>query len=173
LIPTGGTREYRSMAEYTFLTTWAVDAPIEAVWDAIFDSERWPEWWKGVEKVVEIEPGDENGVGSLQRYTWKSRLPYRLEFDMRTTRVERPHLIEGEAEGDLDGSGRWRLFDGRGTAVTYEWSVRTTEPWMNVIAPIARPVFAWNHDVVMRQGGEGLARRLGAPLLVPTRRDTG
>ena len=108
------------MAEYTFLTTWAVDAPIEAVWDAIFESEHWSEWWKGVEKVVELEPGDDDGVGSLQRYTWKSRLPYRLEFDMRTTRVERPHLIEGEAEGDLDGFGRWRLFDGRGTAVTYE-----------------------------------------------------
>jgi len=157
------------MAEYTFLTTWAVDAPIEAVWDAIFESEHWSEWWKGVEKVVELEPGDDDGVGSLQRYTWKSRLPYRLEFDMRTTRVERPHLIEGEAEGDLDGFGRWRLFDGRGTAVTYEWSVRTTEPWMNVLARLARPLFAWNHDVVMRQGGEGLAQRLGARQLVPTR----
>jgi hypothetical protein len=37
---------------------------------------------------------------------------------------------------------------------------------MNLLAPIAKPVFAWNHDVVMRQGGEGLARRLGARLIV-------
>ena len=159
-------REYPNVAEYTFLTTWCLDAPIEAVWDAIYESERWPEWWKGVERVVELEPGDDDGVGSVSRYTWKSRLPYRLEFDMRTTRVERAHLLEGVAEGDLDGSGRWRLFDGLGTAVTYEWSVTTTEAWMNVLAPLARPVFAWNHDVVMRQGGEGLARRLGARLLV-------
>jgi uncharacterized protein YndB with AHSA1/START domain len=154
------------MAEYRFLTTWCLDAPIEAVWDTIFETERWPEWWKGVEKVVELEPGGPDRVGSVQRYTWKSRLPYRLEFDMRTTRVERPHLIEGVAEGDLDGSGLWRLYDGSGTAVTYEWTVATTEPWMNLLAPVARPVFAWNHDVVMRQGGEGLARRLGATLLV-------
>jgi len=166
LIPTRPVREYRSVAEYTFLTTWCLDAPIEEVWDAIHDSERWPEWWKGVERVVELEPGDADGVGGVSRYTWKSRLPYRLEFDMRTTRVERPHLIEGVAEGDLDGSGRWRLYDGRGTAVTYEWSVRTTEPWMNLLAPIARPLFAWNHDVVMRQGGEGLARRLSTRLVV-------
>ncbi|MFL5884304.1 MAG: SRPBCC family protein [Thermoleophilaceae bacterium] len=154
------------MADYTFLTTWAVDAPLDAVWDAIHDSGRWPEWWKGVEKVVELEPGDDDGVGGVSRYTWKSRLPYRLEFDMRTTRVERPHLIEGVAQGELAGSGRWRFFDGRATAVTYEWTVSTTERWMNLVAPIARPLFAWNHDVVMRQGGEGLARRLGARLLV-------
>jgi uncharacterized protein YndB with AHSA1/START domain len=166
LIPTAPLSEYRDMAEYTFLTTWCVDAPIDEVWEAIFDSARWPEWWKGVEKVVELEPGEADGVGSVSRYTWKSRLPYKLEFDMKTTRVERPHLLEGVAVGDLDGSGRWRLFDGRGTAVTYEWSVKTTEPWMNALAPIARPVFAWNHDVVMRQGGEGLAQRLGSRLLV-------
>ncbi|MCA1656715.1 MAG: polyketide cyclase, partial [Actinobacteria bacterium] len=34
-----------------------------------------------------------------------------------------------------------------------------------LLAPLARPVFRWNHDVVMRQGGEGLADRLGARLL--------
>lgn len=43
----------------------------------------------------------------------------------------------------------------------YEWDVRTTQWWMNALAPLARPVFAWNHDYVMRQGGEGLRRRLG------------
>jgi hypothetical protein len=36
---------------------------------------------------------------------------------------------------------------------------------MNALAPLLRPAFVWNHDWVMRQGGEGLARRLGVPLL--------
>ena len=154
------------MTSYRFLTTWCVDAPIGPVWEAIHDSERWPTWWKGVERVVELEPGDEDGRGSLSRYTWRSRLPYTLEFDMRVTRVEPPHLLEGVAVGELAGEGRWRLFEGQGTAVTYEWVVRTTRPWMNALAPLARPLFAWNHDVVMRHGGEGLARLLGARLLV-------
>jgi hypothetical protein len=58
------------------------------------------------------------------------------------------------------------LFEEGGvTAVTYEWSVATTKAWMNLVAPLARPVFAWNHDWVMRRGGEGLARELGARLL--------
>jgi hypothetical protein len=105
-------------------------------------------------------------VGQLARYTWRSKLPYELEFEMRTTRVERPHALEGEASGELAGTGRWRLFEGNGaTAVLYEWNVRTTRPWMNLLAPVARPIFAWNHDYVMRNGAEGLARLLDAPLL--------
>ena len=32
-------------------------------------------------------------------------------------------------------------------------------------ADLLRPVFEWNHHAVMRKGGEGLARRLGAQLL--------
>jgi uncharacterized protein YndB with AHSA1/START domain len=154
------------MARYEFLTTWCLEAPIERVWDVLHDSERWPEWWRGVERVQVLEHGGEDRVGELARYTWKSRLPYELVFDMRTTKVERPFFAEGVAQGELAGSGRWRLFEGNGaTAVTYEWLVETTERWMNLLAPVARPVFAWNHDVVMRQGGEGLARRLGARLV--------
>jgi uncharacterized protein YndB with AHSA1/START domain len=154
------------MARYEFLTTWCLEAPIERVWEALYESERWPDWWQGVERVQILEPGDAQRVGELSRYTWRSRLPYELEFDMRTTRVERPFLVEGSAQGELSGQGRWRLFEGRGaTAVTYEWRVETTARWMNVLAPLARPVFAWNHDVVMRNGGEGLARRLGVRLL--------
>jgi uncharacterized protein YndB with AHSA1/START domain len=154
------------VAEYRFLTTWLLEADRERVWEAIHASERWPEWWGGVEEMVELEPGDEAGVGQLARYTWRSRLPYELQFEMRTTRVERPHLIEGEASGELAGTGRWRLFaEGSVTAVVYEWNVRTTRPWMNLLAPIARPVFAWNHDYVMRNGGEGLARVVGGRLL--------
>ena len=156
------------MAEYRFLTAWCLEAPIEPVWEAIYDSETWPQWWKGVEQVVELVPGDDNGVGQVGRYTWRSRLPYNLEFDMRTTRIERPSLMEGEAEGELAGIGRWNLFEApqRGaTAVLYEWNVRTTRPWMNLLAPIARPIFAWNHDYVMSNGGVGLARRLDCRLL--------
>ena len=153
------------MAAYEFLTTWCVDAPIDRVYEAIHESKEWPRWWKGVESADELEPGDDDGLGSLVRYVWKSRLPYRLEFEARITRVERPYLLEAEAVGELTGVGRWRLWDGHGTAATYEWKVDTTRPWMNALAPIARPVFAWNHHVVMRQGAEGLAGLLGARLL--------
>jgi hypothetical protein len=153
------------VADYRFLTTWMLDASPEAVWDEIYHPERWPGWWRGVQSVEKLAEGDDDGVGSLYRHRWKSVLPYTVGFEIRTTRVELPTLIEGEAVGELTGTGRWRFFRGDATVVTYEWLVRTTKPWMNVFAPVARPFFEWNHDIVMRRGGEGLARHLGGRLL--------
>jgi uncharacterized protein YndB with AHSA1/START domain len=154
------------MAEYSFLTTWLLDADRERVWEAIHDQTSWPSWWRGVEEVVELEPGDEDGLGSYSRLTWRSRLPYDLVFEARTTRVERPSLLEADAIGELAGQGRWRLYEANGTtAVLYEWNVHTTQAWMNLLAPIARPVFAWNHNWVMARGGEGISSLLGCRLL--------
>ncbi|MFN7972155.1 MAG: SRPBCC family protein [Acidobacteriota bacterium] len=153
------------MAGYEFVTIWRVEAPIDKVWDAIYRSEDWPRWWKGVENVEELRKGDDAGVGSVRRYTWKSALPYRLVLDMTVTRVERPSRLEGTAVGELEGTGTWSLTaDGAITTARYDWVVKTTKAWMNVLAPIARPLFSWNHDVVMRQGGQGLARLLGTSL---------
>jgi uncharacterized protein YndB with AHSA1/START domain len=154
------------MAAYSFLTTWCVDAPIEPVWELISSSERYPEWWKGVRSVTELESGGVNGVGTLSRFEWRSKLPYSLQFDMRVTRSQPPYLLEAQASGELDGVGVWRLYTSDvGTAIVYSWDVSTTRAWMNWIAPLARPAFAWNHDYVMRQGAHGLASRLGAELV--------
>jgi hypothetical protein len=154
------------MADYEFVTIWRIKAPQEKVWDLIFHSEDWPNWWRGVERVEKLRDGAANHVGAIHRYTWKSKLPYRLIFEMETTRVEPPSLVEGRAIGELQGSGRWQLStDGELTTVRYEWKVETTKAWMNWLAPIARPFFSWNHNVVMVWGGEGLAKRLGVQLI--------
>jgi uncharacterized protein YndB with AHSA1/START domain len=155
------------LAEYRFLTTWVVDAPIERVWEVIYDIERWPEWWPGVERVTKRLHGAGNGEGTVYAHVWRSRIPYAVSFDVTVTHVRPPHLIEARAEGELRGTGTFRLFEGPlGTAVTYDWAVATTRRWMNAVAPLARPVFAWNHHAVMKNGGAGLARVLGARLLV-------
>ena len=119
-----------------------------------------------MEEASEVRPGDESGVGTVARMVWKSLLPYRVEFEVTTTHVERPHLLQADAVGELTGVGRWRLFEDEGaTAVLYEWNVATTRAWMNLLAPVARPVFEWNHDWVMARGGEGIANLLGCRLL--------
>ena len=155
-----------SVKAYEFVTVWRVKAPIESIWNEIYHSSEWPAWWKGVESVVEVRKGDERGVGSIHRYTWKSKLPYRLSFDMQTIRIEPPQLLEGIAIGELEGRGLWQLStDGSETIVRYDWNVETTKRWMNLLAPIARPVFEWNHNVVMNWGAEGLGKRLGVSVI--------
>ena len=154
------------MAQYRFVTLWHIEAPLDAVCAAIEHSLMWPQWWRCVERVEELAPGDARGIGSVRRYTWKGRLPYRLTFDICVTHIEPLTTVEGIASGEVEGHGRWSFSsDGTVTSVRYEWQVRTTPLWMRLLAPFARAVFKWNHDAVMQQGGEGLARRLNARLV--------
>jgi hypothetical protein len=158
------------MAQYSFLTAWLLQGePIERVWAELFDVAAWPQWWKGVTDARELEPGGSDGLGKVFTISWRSLLPYELSFTTTVTRIEKPHLMEGHAVGELTGTGRWRLFEHDGvTAVTYEWDIRTTKAWMNTLAPVARPIFAWNHDYVMDRGEEGLRERLRTVMKLPS-----
>jgi Polyketide cyclase / dehydrase and lipid transport len=151
---------------YSFITVWKFDAPIECVWDALHDVEAWPRWWKYVQSVRKVREGGVNSIGQVNHFTWSSALPYKLSFNMRLTRLEKPYCMEGVASGELNGIGRWDLSEQNGvTTARYTWMVSTNKLLLNLFAPIARLLFMWNHDIVMKAGGEGLARLLGARLL--------
>lgn len=152
--------------EYRYVTVWCIEAPIEAVCEAIYHSLKWPQWWKNVESVEELSSGDALGIGSVRRYTWRGSLPYRLTFDICVNHLEPLITIEGIASGDVEGKGRWSFTtDGAVTFVHYEWRVHTTPAWMNLLALLARPIFKWNHDTIMQKGGESLAHMLNARLV--------
>jgi len=154
------------MADYHYLSTWQLQAPIEQVWAAISNLEQLPTWYPAVKEVQILAPGDNQQVGARVRYVIKGRLPMRLAFEATVTRVDPPQESELRADGELAGIGRW-LLDQQGeiTTARYIWDVRTTRPWMNLLAPLARPLFTWNSKGVMLQAGEGLARFLGVPLV--------
>src|SRR5262249_45973289 len=98
-----------------------------------------------------------------RRYVWRSRLPYRLQFTMETTRIEPRSRIDGVATGELEGTGCWQLTHAEGvTHVRYDCRVVANKWWMRRLAPIARPLFAGNHDVVMDWGRAGLLNRVRA-----------
>jgi uncharacterized protein YndB with AHSA1/START domain len=142
-------------------THWTLPAPPLAVFAALVQPEEWPSWWRAVEKVEMLDRGGADGIGAYSRFTWRTALPYAITFNMRVTRVVPVSLIEGRADGELDGTGRWTLTPATGgTQVQYDWIVEVTKPWMRTLAPVLRPVFAWNHDKVMQWGHEGLQRRL-------------
>lgn len=154
------------MAEYHLLTIWRIEAPLENVYAAIENSMCWPDWWPSVRKVEQVADGGVDGIDNVRRYAWQGKLPYRVVFDVRATRIERNVAIEGTAEGDLAGVGRWKFSrQGAVSVVQYEWHVRSTRWWMNIVAPLARSIFIRNHAQIMTQGGKALARLLKAPLV--------
>lgn len=150
---------------YSFVTSWKFESAIEPLWDIIYDFERWPEWWKAVKKVEILDNGVA-AIGKKVRYSWKSDLPYTLRFCLTSTHIDKYHLIEGVANGDLDGFGLWKFTEKGGiTTITCSWDVNTNKKWMNIMAPILKPIFRWNHAIVMRWGAKGLAKKLNIPLL--------
>lgn len=149
------------MYRYEFITNWRVFAPVADVWQIIHQTEKWPEWWKGVLLVKELKPGDESGLGAIHRSTWRSVLPYTLEFDSEVISIEKHNFIEARAFGELDGLGLWQFeSNGDSTHVRYDWKVSTTKQWMNLLAPVAKLIFRWNHDAIMGWGEKGLKRKL-------------
>lgn len=149
---------------YCLRSEWRFDAPLAAVWDALLDAESWPAWWPGVECLATLDPGGASGLGASRLWLCRSALPFGLRFTTRVTCIDPLQRIEGLVEGELEGRGCCRLWrEGNQTCVRHDWQVRTTPAWMTWtvrLLPIARPLFRWNHDALMRAGGRGLARRL-------------
>jgi hypothetical protein len=149
------------VSQYHFTTLWHFDHPLDLVWEEIRLMDRWPEWWPYVRAVKKIKNGDEQEIGSIRRIHWSTALPYSLKFDSELTRLEYPKRMEGRAFGDLTGTGIW-TFDpnGQGTTVRYDWNVIIEKKWLNMLEPILKPLYKWNHDKVMAAGYTGLAKRL-------------
>lgn len=146
---------------YSFKTTWIYPFPVEKIWPIIKDIKTWPTWWKGVNDVEIISNGMESGLGKKVSLTWKSKLPYKLAFDMEVTAIDYLKKITGHTTGELVGIGVWE-FEQREkfTYLIFYWDVVTTKRWMNLLAPILRPAFKWNHNLIMEWGRVGLGTRL-------------
>ena len=94
--------------------------------------------------------------------TWRSKLPYDLVFEA-TTRVERPRLLEGDA---IRRARRHRALAPLRAGRRHRGGLRVERGHDEALDERAwprspRPVFEWNHDWVMRNGGTGIADLLG------------
>ena len=153
-------------ARYHFVTSFNVHSPREAVWRVLEDAEAWPDWWRWLERIELIREGDNKGIGTIIRSRVTTPLRYRLTYDGTTRRSNPPDLIEFDATGDLVGRGQFRLHEtgGSHTKVVFTWMVETPKWWMNAVAPIARPMFTWNHHRLMEDFAIGIGSVLGVPV---------
>lgn len=146
---------------FELVSQWRIAAPVERVWQALVEPEHWPRWWPYVRTVHTLRRGGADGVGSVRRIEWATRLPYRIAIEVEAVEAEKHQRLRARSRGELEGEGLWQL---RGAAahtdVTYVWRVELRKPWMRWLAPLLAPVFRWNHHGVMRAGEAGLARWL-------------
>jgi uncharacterized protein YndB with AHSA1/START domain len=141
--------------EYRFVDEWDVAASPEAVFHAISEARTYPQWWTPV--YLDVEASGEPEVGKESRQHFKGRLPYHLHTRSRITRLEPPHVIEADVDGDLRGHGTWTLTAiPDGTHVRFDWQVFADKPLLRVLTPILRPAFRWNHAWAIARAQEGL-----------------
>ena len=154
-----------SSSHFDLVSQWRIEAPVERVWAALTDPGAWPQWWPYVLGVQTLREGGGDGVGSVRRIDWATRLPYRIQIEVEAVESVRLQRLRARSRGQLDGEGLWLLRAEDGwTDVTYVWRVRVAKRWMRWLSPLLAPVFRWNHDAVMRAGESGLRRYLGDPL---------
>ena len=140
-------------------TEWRVPGTVERACEVLSAPERFPDWWGDVYLSVEVL--DRGGPDERARIRAKGRLPYEVVWTGRIVEDERPRRWVIEATGDLEGRGEWRLSqEGGEVRIHYDWRVRAEKPWMRALAPLLRPLFAWNHRWAMARGEEGLRRKM-------------
>jgi quercetin dioxygenase-like cupin family protein/uncharacterized protein YndB with AHSA1/START domain len=150
-------RDFREPAsrEYVFVDEWDVAAPPAAVFAAIADARTYPDWWRPV--YLDVDADGEPVVGKESRQHFKGRLPYHLRTRSRIVRLEPPHVVEAEVEGDLRGHGKWTLTTTpSGTHVRFDWRVHADRRLLRVLTPLLRPAFRWNHNWAIARAIEGL-----------------
>ena len=150
-----------SATHFDLVSHWRIHAPVESVWAALTDPTSWPRWWPDVRRVHTLREGAANGVGSLRRIDWSTRLPHHIVIEVEGLESVRHQRLRGLSRGQLKGEGLWLLRTEDGfTDVTHVWRVQLTRRWMRWLAPMLAPLFRWNHDGVMRAGEAGLRRHL-------------
>jgi uncharacterized protein YndB with AHSA1/START domain/mannose-6-phosphate isomerase-like protein (cupin superfamily) len=142
-------------SEYVFVDEWDVAAPPQAVFDALADARTYPQWWTPV--YIDVDADGPPKLGKVSKQHFKGRLPYHLNTRSTITRLEPPHVVEGDVEGDLRGRGTWTLTPiPGGTHVRFDWRVLADRKLLRTLTPLLRPVFRWNHNWAIARAMEGL-----------------
>lgn len=142
----------RSSNRYRFRSVWRFDVQPEVAFRALRETEDYVAWWPEIKETRRL---DEDRVEARIR----SVLPYDLTMVLERTRDDaEAGVLEARMTGDLEGFSRWVIRpDGRGgTVLLFEEEAVPQKPLMRRLAPIARPLFRWNHALMMRSAERGL-----------------
>jgi uncharacterized protein YndB with AHSA1/START domain len=157
------------MAHYEFVDHWYIAAPIEMVYHYISEPSTFPQWWPVYPTVEILQKGDDLGIGGRARLVVKSALGYSLTLEAETIEARPPFYLKTVARGQLEGTGQWEFEQtGATTHVIFTWIVDSNHPMLNLLEPVAKPLFRWSHDDASAKGHRGLKQLLEKPVSQPS-----
>lgn len=142
---------------YRFHSEWTVPYDYGKTYGVLKDLRTYAEWWPEVKSVIPIDP--DRAVVLIM-----GLLPYSLEFLMEKE-VDDPEkgVLRAGLSGDLEGFSSWEIRTSEeGCRLIYDQEVDVTKRLLQVLAPIARPLFKANHSLMMLRGERGLRSYLGS-----------
>lgn len=146
-----------STNRYRFRSVWRLSVPVGDVFDVVTDPGSYPLWWPDIHGVGRIDDDTAEVV-------CKSVLPYALVFRLhRAEQDAAAGRLVVAMTGDLEGYCRSTVVQ-RPSAVTLEivQEVVVNKRLLQLLAPVARPVFRANHAAMMWRGQRGLRRFLSS-----------
>jgi len=140
-----------NLNHYHFTTVWRLTFPPDEVFALLADLGSYTAWWPGMRRIDRVD-------ATTFETEVRSVLPFSLVFRTITTRQDRQSgVLQADLRGDLEGFSRWIIAaEHGGTQAIFEEDVIARSRLLRVLAPIARPVFRWNHAVLMNRGERGL-----------------
>ncbi|MFT7838046.1 polyketide cyclase [Saccharothrix sp. BKS2] len=140
-----------SLNSYRFRSAWWLDSTPGQVFDVLADLGGYPHWWREVREARQV-------AQRAAELRCRSLLPYDLVFEARHHTEDRDAgLLRADLAGDLDGTASWRVLpDGPGARLVFEQEVVVRKALLRALAPVARPVFRFNHALMMRSAERGL-----------------
>jgi hypothetical protein len=136
---------------YLFKSTWVLPYPPDDVYQALYDVVSYPLWWPEFREVT-------RATDLLFRMVVRSFLPYRITYMLRRDIADlATGRLEATVDGDISGVIGWMVTPGpAGTTVRFREIVECRMELLNLLAPIARWAFEFNHQLMMRDGLVGL-----------------
>lgn len=154
-----------SLNDYRFRSVWTVRASADTVFDVLADLGNYPAWWSEVRTV-------QRAGHDCAELACRSLLPYTLVFRATHDRKDPAGgVLRARLTGDLEGYCGWVIRpDGAGHHVTGHtrmvWDQRVTVrgALLRAVAPVARPLLRFNHELMMRSGERGLRAYLAGEI---------
>ncbi|MDV6272876.1 SRPBCC family protein [Rhodococcus erythropolis] len=145
------------MTEFDFRSVWTLPASADRVYDVLADAERYSRWWPQIRRV---RTTDEHS-GSM---AIRSAVPLTLlVFGRRDVEDPVARYLKVHLSGAMIGWSSWSVRPaGSGCVADFRQQVAVSGA-LGLASRIAKPVFEWNHEAMMRGGHRGLSAYLCQP----------
>jgi uncharacterized protein YndB with AHSA1/START domain len=143
-----------AVVRYRFVDEWLVPAAPEWVYGLLSCPREYPDWWGDAFLEGEGDVGPA-APGKRAHLVTRGRLPYRLLWELVCLEATAPTKLVSRIDGDFVGRGTWTITPtDTGARAVLEWDVEVRKGIVRHLAPLLRPVFAWNHRWAMQRGLE-------------------